>query len=115
MPRGAVKNLERIKKSKQAQLKKLMADDNKDSVLKFEDLGVDYLFVDEAQNFKNLFLFTKMNNVAGISNAASQRASDLNTTCEYFQEMVGSNHALVIGTGCTYSDSMTGVRHVRTS
>ena len=53
MPSGAVKNLERIKKSKQAQLKKLMADDGKDSVLKFEDLGVDYLFVDEAQNFKN--------------------------------------------------------------
>lgn len=53
MPRGAVKNLERIKKTKQAQLKKLMSDGNKDDVLKFEDLGVDYLFVDEAQNFKN--------------------------------------------------------------
>ena len=107
MPRGAVKNLERIKKSKQAQLKKLMADDNKDSVLKFEDLGVDYLFVDEAQNFKNLFLFTKMNNVAGISNAASQRASDLKLKCEYLQELHGSDRGVVFATGTPISNSMT--------
>ena len=66
MPRGAVKNLERIKKTKQAQLKKLMDDKNKDDVLTFENLGVDYLYVDEAHYYKNLFLYTKMNNVAGI-------------------------------------------------
>ena len=114
MPRGAVKNLERIKKSKQAQLKKLMADDNKDSVLKFEDLGVDYLFVDEAQNFKNLFLFTKMNNVAGISNAASQRASDLKLKCEYLQELHGSDRGVVFATGTPISNSMTEMYTMQT-
>ena len=87
MPRGAVKNLERIKKSRVAQLKKLMDDGKKDSVLDFESLGVDYLYIDEAHYYKNLFLFTKMNNVAGISNAASARASDLKLKCEYLQEL----------------------------
>ena len=114
MPRGAVKNLERIKKSKKAQLKKLMADDSKDSVLKFEDLGVDYLFVDEAQNFKNLFLFTKMNNVAGISNAASQRASDLKLKCEYLQELHGSDRGVVFATGTPISNSMTEMYTMQT-
>ncbi len=107
MPRGAVKNLERIKKTKQAQLKKLMDDKGKDSVLTFENLGVDYLYVDEAHYYKNLFLFTKMNNVAGISNAASQRASDLKLKCEYLQELHGSDRGVVFATGTPISNSMT--------
>ena len=114
MPRGAVKNLERIKKIKQAQLKKLMDTSSKDDVLKFEDLGVDYLFVDEAQNFKNLFLFTKMNNVAGISNAASQRASDLKLKCEYLQELHGSDRGVVFATGTPISNSMTEMYTMQT-
>ena len=107
MPRGAVKNLERIKKTKQAQLKKLMDDKNKDNVLTFENLGVDYLYVDEAHYYKNLFLYTKMNNVAGISNAASQRASDLKLKCEYLQEIHGSDRGVVFATGTPISNSMT--------
>ena len=113
-PRGAVKNLERIKKTKLAQLKKLMSDSGKDDVLKFEDLGVDYLFVDEAQNFKNLFLFSKMNSVAGISNAASQRASDLKLKCEYLQELHGSNRGVVFATGTPISNSMTEMYTMQT-
>ena len=114
MPRGAVKNLERIKKTKLAQLKKLMSDGNNDDVLKFEDLGVDYLFVDEAQNFKNLFLFSKMNNVAGISNAASQRASDLKLKCEYLQELHDSDRGVVFATGTPISNSMTEMYTMQT-
>ena len=113
-PRGAVKNLERIKKTKLAQLKKLMADSGKDDVLKFEDLGVDYLFVDEAQGFKNLFLFSKMNSVAGISNAASQRASDLKLKCEYLQELHGSDRGVVFATGTPISNSMTEMYTMQT-
>ena len=113
-PRGAVKNLERIKKTKETQLKKLMADGGKDDVLKFEDLGVDYLFVDEAQNFKNLFLFTKMNNVTGISNAASQRASDLKLKCEYLQDLHDSDRGVVFATGTPISNSMTEMYTMQT-
>ena len=107
MPRGAVKNLEQIKKVKQAQLKKLMDDKNKDDVLTFENLGVDYLYVDEAHYYKNLFLYTKMNNVAGISSAASKRASDLKLKCEYLQELHGSDRGVVFATGTPISNSMT--------
>ncbi len=106
MPRGAVKNLERIKKTKQAQLKKLMDDSKKDNVLTFENLGVDFLYIDEAHYYKNLFMFTKMNNVAGISNAASQRASDLKLKCEYLQELHGSDKGVVFATGTPISNSM---------
>lgn len=107
MPRGAVKNLERIKKSKEAQLKKLMDSSDKDSVLNFESLGVDYLYVDEAHYYKNLFLYSKMNNVAGISAAASQRASDLKLKCEYLQELHDSDRGVVFATGTPISNSMT--------
>ncbi|MCH5165087.1 MAG: DUF3849 domain-containing protein [Clostridiales bacterium] len=107
MPRGAVKNLERIKKSREAQLQKLLDDNKKDSVLIFENLGVDYLFVDEAHYYKNKFLFTKMNNVAGISTAASQRASDLELKCEYINELHGGDRGVVFATGTPISNSMT--------
>ena len=114
MPRGAVKNLETIKKSKEKQLKKLMDASGKDDVLKFEDLGIDYLFVDEAHAYKNLFLFTKMNNVAGISTAASQRASDLKLKCEYLQELHGSDRGIVFATGTPISNSMTEMYTMQT-
>ncbi len=107
MPRGAVKNLERIKKSREAMLKKLMDGDKKDDILTFESLGVDYLYVDEAHNYKNLFLFTKMNNVAGVSNAASQRASDVKLKCEYLQEMHKSDRGVIFATGTPISNSMS--------
>ena len=114
MPRGAVKNLETIKKSKEKQLKKLMDASGKDDVLKFEDLGIDDLFVDEAHGFKNLFLFTKMNNVAGISTAASQRASDLKLKCEYLQELHGGDRGVVFATGTPISNSMTEMYTMQT-
>ena len=107
MPRGAVKNLEKIKKNREAQLKKLLDDDKKDNVLIFENLGVDYLFIDEAHYYKNKFLFTKMNNVAGISTTASQRASDLELKCEYINELHGDDKGVVFATGTPISNSMT--------
>ena len=107
MPRGAVKNLEKIKKSREAQLKKLLDDDKKDNVLIFENLGVDYLFIDEAHYYKNKFLFTKMNNVAGISTTASQRASDLELKVEYINELHGGDKGVVFATGTPISNSMT--------
>lgn len=107
MPRGAVKNLEKIKKSREAQLKKLTDESKKDNVLIFENLGVDYLFVDEAHYYKNKFLFTKMNNVAGISTAASQRASDMELKCEYINELHGGDKGVVFATGTPISNSMT--------
>ena len=107
MPRGAVKNLEKIKKNRETQLKKLLDDDKKDNVLTFESLGVDYLFIDEAHYYKNKFLFTKMNNVAGISTAASQRASDLEMKCEYINELHGGDIGVVFATGTPISNSMT--------
>ncbi|MCI8412634.1 MAG: DEAD/DEAH box helicase family protein [Clostridia bacterium] len=105
--RGSIKNLEQIKKNREAQLKELTDDTKKDNVLIFEDLGVDYLFVDEAHYYKNLFLFTKMNNVAGISKAASKRASDLQMKCEYINELHGGDKGVVFATGTPISNSMT--------
>jgi len=104
---STVKNLERIKKSKQAQLKRLLDDSKKDDVLIFESLGVDYLFIDEAHYYKNKFLFTKMNNVAGISTTASQRAADLEMKAEYINELHGGDKGVVFATGTPISNSMT--------
>lgn len=114
MSGGSIKNLERIKKNKQKQLKALMDGHKKDDVLIFENLGVDYLYVDEAHYYKNLFLFTKMNNVAGISNAASQRASDLKLKCEYLQELHDSDRGIVFATGTPISNSMTEMYTMQT-
>lgn len=111
---GAVKNLERIKKGKEAQLKKLLDESKKDNVLIFEKLGVDYLFVDEADAYKNLFLYTKMNNVAGISNAASSRASDLQLKIEYINELHGGDKGVVFATGTPISNSMTEMYTMQT-
>ena len=102
----SVKNLERIKKSREAALKRLMDDKTKDTVLTFENLGVDYLFVDESDAYKNLFLFTKMNNVSGISNAASRRASDMKLKCEYLNELHVGDKGVVFATGTPISNSL---------
>ena len=104
--RVAVKNLERIKKGREAMLKKLLDSGKKDDVLIFENLGVDYLFVDEADAYKNLFLYTKMNNVSGISNAASARASDMQLKIEYINELHGGDKGVVFATGTPISNSM---------
>ena len=104
--RVAVKNLERIKKGREAMLKKLLDSGKKDDVLIFENLGVDYLFVDEADSYKNLFLYTKMNNVSGISNAASARASDMQLKIEYINELHGGDKGVVFATGTPISNSM---------
>ena len=104
--RVAVKNLERIKKGREAMLKKLLDSGKKDDVLIFENLGVDYLFVDEADAYKNRFLYTKMNNVSGISNAASARASDMQLKIEYINELHGGDKGVVFATGTPISNSM---------
>jgi len=104
--RLSIKNLERSKKNKEAVLKKLTDGTTKDSLIKFEDLGVDYLFVDEAHKYKNKFIFTKMNNVAGISKAMSQRATDLDIKCEYINELHNTNKGVVFATGTPISNSM---------
>ena len=113
-PSGSVKNLERIKKGREAQLKKLLDESKKDNVLIFEKLGVDYLFVDEADAYKNLFLYTKMNNVAGISNAASARASDLQLKIDYINELHGGDKGVVFATGTPISNSMTEMYTMQT-
>ena len=113
-PSGSVKNLERIKKGREAQLKKLLDETKKDNVLIFEKLVVDYLIVDEADAYKNLFLYTKMNNVAGISNAASARASDLQLKIEYINELHGGDKGVVFATGTPISNSMTEMYTMQT-
>ncbi len=113
-PHGAVKNLERIKKNRAKTLKKLMDDSKKDNVFIFEKLGVDYLFVDEAHAYKNLSLFTKMNNVSGISNAASGRASDMQLKCEYINELHGGDKGVVFATGTPISNSMAEMYTLQT-
>ena len=75
--RFTVKQLERTRKSLEARLEKLQAEGRKDDVVTFEQLGVDRLFVDEAHNYKNLFLYTKMRNVAGLSTSDAQKSSDM--------------------------------------
>ena len=104
--RASIKGLERSKKMQEAALKKLLDDKGKDNVLTFEKLGVDYLFIDEADAYKNLFMFTKMNNVAGISKAASARASDMQLKTEYITELRGGDKGIVFATGTPISNSM---------
>lgn len=112
--RGSIKNLERIKKSRETKLKQLLEKGDKDNVLIFEKLGVDYLFIDEADCYKNLFLYTKMNNVSGISTTASQRASDLQLKCEYINELHGKDVGIVFATGTPISNSMTEMYTMQT-
>ena len=101
-----IKQMEKTRKSLQAKLEKLMAEDRKDDVIDFEQLGVDRLFVDESQNYKNLFLYTKMRNVAGLSTAESQRSSDMFAKCRYMDELTG-NRGVIFASGTPVSNSMT--------
>ena len=84
-----VKQLEKLRKSLKQKLKKLQGADRKDDVVTFEQLGVDRLFVDESQNYKNLFLYTKMRNVAGLSTSEAQKSSDMFGKCRYLDEITG--------------------------
>ena len=104
--RFTVKSLERTKKSLEARLEKLQANDRKDDVVTFEELGVDRLFVDEADLYKNLFLYTKMRNVAGLSTADAQKSSDMFAKCRYLDEITGGR-GIVFATGTPISNSMT--------
>ena len=104
--RFTVKQLERTKKSLEARLEKLQAEGSKDDVVTFEQLGVDRLFVDEAHNYKNLFLYTKMRNVAGLSTSDAQKSSDMFAKCRYMDEITGSR-GVIFATGTPVSNSMT--------
>ena len=103
--RFTVKQLERTKKSLEARLEKLQAEGRKDDVVTFEQLGVDRLFVDEAHNYKNLFLYTKMRNVAGLSTTDAQKSSDMFAKCRYMDEITG-NRGVIFATGTLVSNSM---------
>ena len=104
--RFTVKQLERTRKSLEARLEKLQAESRKDDVVTFEQLGVDRLFVDEAHNYKNLFLYTKMRNVAGLSTSDAQKSSDMFAKCRYMDEVTG-NRGVIFATGTPVSNSMT--------
>ena len=101
-----IKQLEKTKKSLQARMKKLNDQTRKDDVVTFEQLGVDRLFVDESHSFKNLFLYTKMRNVAGISQTDAQKSSDMFVKCRYMDELTGGR-GITFATGTPVSNSMT--------
>ena len=101
-----IKQLEKTKKSLQARMKKLNDQTRKDDVVTFEQLGVDRLFVDESHGFKNLFLYTKMRNVAGISQTDAQKSSDMFMKCRYMDELTGGR-GITFATGTPVSNSMT--------
>ena len=104
--RFTVKQLERTKKSLEDRLQKLQANHRKDSVVTFEELGVDMMLVDESDNYKNLFLYTKMRNVAGLSTTDAQKSSDMFAKCQYIDEITGGR-GIVFATGTPISNSMT--------
>ena len=104
--RYTIKQLERMKKSLTVRLEKLHTTARKDSVVTFEQLGVDRLFVDEAHSYKNLFLYTKMRNVAGLSTSDAQKSSDMLLKCRYINEITGGK-GVVFATGTPVSNSMT--------
>ena len=104
--RYSIKQMEKTRKGLQKRLEKLNSDDRKDDVVTFEELGVDRLFVDESHNFKNLFLYTKMRNVAGLSQTEAQKSSDLFMKCQYLDEIT-KGKGIVFATGTPISNSMT--------
>ena len=103
--RFTVKQMERTRKSIQVKLDKLNKQDRKDDVVTFEELGVDRMFVDEAHNYKNLFLVTKMRNVGGIAQTDAQKSSDMFMKCRYLDELTG-NKGNIFATGTPISNSM---------
>ena len=104
--RFTIKSLERTKKGLETRLQKLQDSTRKDDVITFEQLGVDRLYVDEAHNYKNLFLYTKMRNVAGLSTTDAQKSSDMLLKCRYIDEIT-DNRGVVFATGTPVSNSMT--------
>ena len=102
----SIKQLERTRKQLENRLSKLEAEERKDDVVTFDQLGVDRLYVDEAHSFKNLFLYTKMRNVAGLSQTESQKSSDMFLKCRYMDEITGGK-GIVFATGTPVSNSMT--------
>lgn len=102
----SIKQLERTRKQLENRLSKLEAEERKDDVITFEQLGVDRLYVDEAHSFKNLFLYTKMRNVARLSQTESQKSSDMFLKCRYMDEITGGK-GIVFATGTPVSNSMT--------
>jgi len=104
--RFTIKQMEKTRRSLKLKLDKLNSQSRKDDVVTFEELGVDRLFVDETHGFKNLFLYTKMRNVAGLSQTEAQKSSDLFMKCRYMDELTG-NRGIVFATGTPISNSMT--------
>ena len=102
----SIKQMEKTKKVLQTKLKKLRADKHKDDVITFEQLGIDRLFVDESHFYKNLFLTTKMRNVAGLSTSEAQKSSDMFGKCRYMDEITGGR-GVVFATGTPVSNSMS--------
>lgn len=100
-----IKQMEKTRKALESKLEKLNSQERKDDVINFEQLGVDKLFVDEAHNYKNLFLYTKMHNVGGISQTDAQKSSDLYMKCRYLDEITGGK-GIVFATGTPVSNSM---------
>ena len=101
-----IKQMEKTKKSLDARLSRLNDTSRKDNVVTFEQLGVDRLFVDESHNYKNLFLYTKMRNVAGIAQTEAQKSSDMFAKCQYMDELTGGK-GITFATGTPISNSMT--------
>ena len=101
-----VKQMEKTRKTLEVKLKKLQSTDRKDDAVTFEQLGVDRLFVDESQNYKNLYLYTKMRNVAGLSTSEAQKSSDMFGKCRYLDEVTGGR-GVIFATGTPISNSMT--------
>ena len=102
----SIKQLEKTKRGLEARLEKLRAEHRKDDVVTFEELGVDRMFVDEAHSFKNLYLYTKMRNVAGLSVSEAQKSSDMFAKCRYMDEITGGK-GVIFATGTPVSNSMT--------
>ena len=98
--------MEKTRKTLETKLEKLRSDERKDDVITFEQLGVDRLFVDESHFYKNLFLTTKMRNVAGLSTSEAQKSSDMFGKCRYLDEITGGR-GVVFATGTPVSNSMT--------
>ena len=101
-----MKQMEKTRKTLEVKLKKLQSTNRKDDVVTFEQLGVDRLFVDESQNYKNLYLYTKMRNVAGLSTSEAQKSSDMFGKCRYLDEVTGGR-GVIFATGTPISNSMT--------
>lgn len=104
--RYSIKQMEKTKKSLSTRLSRLNDSSRKDNVVTFEQLGVDKLFVDESHNYKNLFLYTKMRNVAGIAQTEAQKSSDMFAKCQYMDELTGGK-GITFATGTPISNSMT--------